>query len=129
MRKKVSSNKLYGIEHVLYKIEFHETQKSFIEQSFKVDYTINIDTTFKFHRTTFHRLAWALLNRQGMRLVKRTNQQSWVFSINPTTNHACLHIGVHIMIICTCNVYLLTLHFYIVKLGFTRVFIFVLFLL
>ena len=45
----VSSNKLYGIVHVLSKIEFTaaETPKSFIEQSFKVGYTINLDTTFK----------------------------------------------------------------------------------
>ena len=56
--KKFSSNKLYEIEHVLSKIEFHETPKSFIEQS----YMVNLDTTFKFHRTKFHRVAaWASL--------------------------------------------------------------------
>ena len=55
--KKVSSNKVCGIGHVLSKIEFCETLKSSMKQSFKVDYTINLDTPFKFHRTKFHRVA------------------------------------------------------------------------
>ena len=53
--KKVSSSKFYGIGHVLSKIEVHETPKSF-----KVGYTINRYTTFKFQRTKFHRVVWAL---------------------------------------------------------------------
>ena len=54
---------LYEIGHVLPKIELHETKKSFIEQSFKVGYTINLDTTFKFHLTQFRRVACALDNK------------------------------------------------------------------
>ena len=53
MWKKVSSNKLNGIGHALSEIEFHETPKSFIEQSFKVGFTTNLNTIFKLHRKSF----------------------------------------------------------------------------
>ena len=56
-REKVSSNKVYGIGHVLSKIQFCETPKKSLQQSFKVGYTINLDTPFKFNRTQFHRVA------------------------------------------------------------------------
>ena len=42
---------MYGIGHVLSKIDFCETPKRSMQQSFKVGYTINLDTPFKFHRT------------------------------------------------------------------------------
>ena len=29
-------------------------------QSFRADYMIKLDTTFKFHETKFHRVVWAL---------------------------------------------------------------------
>ena len=55
--RKVLWNKLYEIGHVL----FHETPKGSIEQSFKSGHTIKLDTTFKFHETKFHRVAWAYM--------------------------------------------------------------------
>ena len=44
---------------VLSKIVFHETPKSFMAQSFRADYMIKLDTTFKSHETKFHRVVWA----------------------------------------------------------------------
>ena len=54
---KNSPNKLYGIGHVLSKNKFHETQKSHIESLSRATQSILI--YFKFHRTKFHRVAWA----------------------------------------------------------------------
>ena len=54
---------LYGIGHVLSKIVFHETPKSSMAQSFRADYMIELDTTFKFHETKFHRVVWALVHK------------------------------------------------------------------
>ena len=51
---------MYGIGHVLSKIVFHETPKSFMAQSFRADYVIKLDTTFKLYETKFHRVVWAL---------------------------------------------------------------------
>ena len=39
---------------------FHETPKSSMAQSFRADYMIKLDTTFKSHETKFHRVVWAL---------------------------------------------------------------------
>ena len=57
---KVSKHKLYGIGHVLSKMVFHDTPTSFMAQSFRADYMIKLDTTFKSHETKFHRVVWAL---------------------------------------------------------------------
>ena len=43
----------------LSKIVFHETAKSSMAQSFRADYMIKLDTTFKSHETKFHRVVWA----------------------------------------------------------------------
>ena len=58
---------MYGIGHVLSKIVFHETPESFMAQSFRADYMIKLDTTFKFHETKFHRVVWALVGVQKIR--------------------------------------------------------------
>ena len=46
--------------HVLSKIVFHETPKSFMAQRFRADYMNKLDATFKFYETKFHRVVWAL---------------------------------------------------------------------
>ena len=62
---------MYGIGHVLFKIVFHETPKSFMTQSFRADYMIKLDTTYKSHETKFQSVVWALAGKKERKKKKR----------------------------------------------------------